>query len=301
MSLFIPLAKKEDGSLTSANDTQKSEGPFECIGCNESLVLKQGDIRKHHFAHHKNSTCTGGESIEHKYAKYLISRNLNKWTFIDNITQKNIQYKNHEAKEEFFIKPYRLDIGVMFLTTCIAAIEICYTNPVGDEKFEGLTQMNIKVLEIKANMVIESFEEDNWNLYYTDKEEEEKKKIYLENNRKVKWHQPLFSQVPNQITTNKKPNLINNGYIQTKKKEEGWENTEEVLSLLEEGETLESIMKAFENKQVYGPAGTMTPIRRWLRAEKFNLNPPVRIFVILNIQKDFLEKQKENKVKNSLT
>jgi len=189
MSLAIPLAVKEDGATISAKDAQKNQGLFKCFGCGENLTLRKGEQRQHHFAHQKNSECKGGESIEHKYAKYLISHYLNKWNFIDEITGKNVLFDCHQAIEELFINPFRLDVGVLNeQNNCVAAIEVFHTHRVDDEKFEELTKKQIKVIEVKAFVIIDCFEKDTLTLWFVDQEEKKKhdEKERIEKEEQVK-------------------------------------------------------------------------------------------------------------------
>ena len=44
-----------------------------CAECNDILIARKGDIRRHHFAHEVNKECLG-ESNLHRYAKQLIAK-----------------------------------------------------------------------------------------------------------------------------------------------------------------------------------------------------------------------------------
>lgn len=65
---------------------------------------------------------------------------------------------------------------------------------------------------------------------------------------------------------------------------DGWKQKPEVTNLLNYGENVDTVLKAFDTCQMYGPAGSMDRMNRWLRADKLYLNPPQRVFEILNIQ-----------------
>ncbi len=77
MSLF---AIDEQGRLIHPRNATKSN-IYRCIGCNEVLILRQGDIKCHHFAHYSGGNCSSssGETYEHKYAKAIVSHALKEY------------------------------------------------------------------------------------------------------------------------------------------------------------------------------------------------------------------------------
>jgi len=50
---------------------------YKCIGCQQKVILKKGNIRKCHFAHHSQTQCSyyehPNESELHKEAKYKLA------------------------------------------------------------------------------------------------------------------------------------------------------------------------------------------------------------------------------------
>jgi hypothetical protein len=61
---------------THPSDACKSKS-YKCVECNEALIIKQGNVRKHHFSHFSKSECTyfdhPSESQIHKDAKYKLA------------------------------------------------------------------------------------------------------------------------------------------------------------------------------------------------------------------------------------
>jgi len=62
--------------LYTKPDTALKEKSYKCPVCQEDVILKQGEIRRHHFSHHKNSKCTyydnPTESDLHKNGKLIM-------------------------------------------------------------------------------------------------------------------------------------------------------------------------------------------------------------------------------------
>ena len=83
--LTIPFALVNN-KIKTVNEIHRYDEAY-CLECGERLVLKNGDIKIKHLAHHHNSSCVykdekeyirkgNGESYEHKYAKEFIKDNL---------------------------------------------------------------------------------------------------------------------------------------------------------------------------------------------------------------------------------
>lgn len=79
---MIPVALDRKGGAVIPS-CSRDEGPFTCMGCSKSLVLKQGDKKVFHFAHKAfSSTCSGGgESAVHKAAKLILATYSARFTF----------------------------------------------------------------------------------------------------------------------------------------------------------------------------------------------------------------------------
>lgn len=77
MALLVPIALDRNGN-TVLPDCDKSEGPFECVECSESLLVRQGEKNQWHFAHATDSSCPGGESLKHLAAKLIVANYITK-------------------------------------------------------------------------------------------------------------------------------------------------------------------------------------------------------------------------------
>jgi len=69
-SFRIPYALSENDVLTAPSDALRESG-YRCPECEDTVVLKAGEIVRPHFAHRPSSHCTG-ESALHKVAKLLV-------------------------------------------------------------------------------------------------------------------------------------------------------------------------------------------------------------------------------------
>jgi len=72
--MSLTALRESDREKVLARDAEKSDGPYQCRGCNELLTLKKGNIKVHHFAHKPPVTCSwgAGESARHYEAKMAI-------------------------------------------------------------------------------------------------------------------------------------------------------------------------------------------------------------------------------------
>lgn len=70
--------RTSDGQKVFAANSEKSDAPFQCLGCDHELVLKKGRIKVHHFAHKPPYRCSRGEgeSDVHRRCKEAIYNSL---------------------------------------------------------------------------------------------------------------------------------------------------------------------------------------------------------------------------------
>lgn len=67
-------------------ESEKGQGPYLCPYCSESLVLKKGTKKIHHFAHQAKSDCPHeNESLEHMTIKLEIFKNLKNSPVVTNL------------------------------------------------------------------------------------------------------------------------------------------------------------------------------------------------------------------------
>lgn len=78
-------AAKYNGLLVLVRDCMTGQKGITCLDCGCDLIVKKGNIKQHHFAHTKGSTCSsysgytgkGGETMEHYKAKSKIAERFN--------------------------------------------------------------------------------------------------------------------------------------------------------------------------------------------------------------------------------
>jgi hypothetical protein len=164
-------------------------GKITCPDCKTALIIKRGNIRRHHFAHlpsqnNNNSSetvCHKSESTIHKTAKQIIMthyKNIIIETYCKChkfIRSTKLNDLNHaslvpglnsiESKLEYTIpsirsssKKYRVDIALLNATHICAAIEVVHSNPVEIEKWSEFQEQKIQLFELNAIHVINAYE-----------------------------------------------------------------------------------------------------------------------------------------------
>lgn len=173
----IPFAVvSSSGEVRSALHVEKVDGPFVCLECNETLILKKGKIKVCHFAHRSNSACAG-ESIYHLLAKRIISTHLSQLMFMEvckscraimrHVDEMEHTFtRHHQAIEEFTLGSYKIDVAVLQADKVIAAIEVFHTHAVDQPKFNHLTNTGVPVIEVIATEVITAYTEGTFLLTY---------------------------------------------------------------------------------------------------------------------------------------
>ncbi len=173
--LTVPWGQTKEGKwLSPAMCVRlcKSERPsLVCVECKTSLVLKAGEKNRVHFAHAKsNSQCRltqgTGERQQHYLAKSIVHHFLSKCRFMENCVSCSIHireyaYVKHEAKMEFTIDKYRIDVAGLNIENGQpeVGIEVCQTHALSAEKRNALERdLHLRVHEVAASDVIQSFE-----------------------------------------------------------------------------------------------------------------------------------------------
>lgn len=107
MALLVPVACDRNG-VTVLPSCNKSQSPFTCIECEASLLVKQGEKSQWHFAHASSdaSGCSGGgESLQHRAAKMIITEYITKINFVQVCSKGEHEhvrrYKCCKASQEF--------------------------------------------------------------------------------------------------------------------------------------------------------------------------------------------------------
>lgn len=75
---MLTATQKATNSKVEAAFVRRTDAPFLCPACKKLVILKQGRMTTHHFAHKPHSTCTygSGESEQHRRAKHEIAASL---------------------------------------------------------------------------------------------------------------------------------------------------------------------------------------------------------------------------------
>lgn len=135
---------KTTGDYVHPNDAVKGK-EYICVGCKNKVIVKKGEIRKHHFAHHvENNVCTyhnhPSESEIHKEAKYRFASIIGKMEIIINWkcslcneSDSQTQYEIIKNESDDIIIEYpknnnRYDIAIINNDDIKCVIEICFTN-----------------------------------------------------------------------------------------------------------------------------------------------------------------------------
>jgi len=122
------------------------DNKYICPDCSMDLILRKGNIKAHHFAHHKKSECSyyekPSETQIHKNAKYLVKTIIEKNMNIT-FTRSCIKNHNETFKIPQFNQDYnvvlehsfqhngsikRADVAILNNNHIVYIFEICYTN-----------------------------------------------------------------------------------------------------------------------------------------------------------------------------
>ena len=124
----ILIAYDENNNLINIKDAQNKK-KYKCIDCNNIIIPKKGNIKKHHFSHFIKNKCSN-ESNKHILAKYLIQHNLHRIKFkcccIDKCDNYFEYINNYNTKQEYTLNNFRIDL-MIYNETPICAIEIYNT------------------------------------------------------------------------------------------------------------------------------------------------------------------------------
>lgn len=161
--LKIPFGVGEDGRIIPAEFAREGQ-QYYCPGCDERLILKEGEIRTKHFSHSPGSACSL-ETILHKAAKrmvfYAIRENASGHASISILncchecgSEYDVMLKPNtftSAAVEESVGPYICDVVGHRGDDSSLAVEILVTHAVEPEKACGLS---IPWVELSAESVI---------------------------------------------------------------------------------------------------------------------------------------------------
>lgn len=167
--LMIPYALNTDNSVVYPSDARKGEHYF-CPKCKAPVIVKQGDVRVHHFAHKSDTNCQGPESPLHSACIQAIANNLyvlsealeqDDWLKIVDICSKcnrdfNHRYPNphtyNDVRLEYKLldSQYRADIALLQDGELAEIIEVYHTHRVDNDKWAFIIENKIPCLEVSA-------------------------------------------------------------------------------------------------------------------------------------------------------
>jgi len=179
--LQVPYALNAAGKLVSEQIAERGDD-FTCLGCEEAVFLKRGEIRVAHFSHYPESGGTS-ESIEHKTAKWIIAYmyrfqmdgyfhvnpggtvqfgtvytrrrcpNCSKRVF----ARLTYPYDYNSVHTEYDIGDYTIDVVLCKDSRPVVGVEVRHTHPVPEEKWDGLKAAGFPCIEVESQAII-----DNW-------------------------------------------------------------------------------------------------------------------------------------------
>lgn len=136
-----------------------------CFQCNEIVIAKKGQKRRHHFAHvsSKASCIINPESLLHKYAKEVIQKDLllnlpknNNWKGEDGSELEGDGYVDfEEVIAEKSIDSIRPDLtATLYNSERKFYIEIVVTNPPSEEKIQRIHDLALDTVVIDLKELI---------------------------------------------------------------------------------------------------------------------------------------------------
>lgn len=169
----IEFAYNTEKKCVFPTEAQKGKEYF-CPKCSEPLIVKQGNIRVHHFAHKADTNCTG-YTLLHLGCIRALSTNLyylsecqeqEDWAVIYDVCKRCKQLHNRRAihpfkynnvKIEYTIPSslYKADIALLENNNLKGIIEVCNTHAINQEKLEFLNNNQIPFIEVCAKTIRE--------------------------------------------------------------------------------------------------------------------------------------------------
>lgn len=153
------------------------KGDLKCIDCGKPVFARTGRQRMWHFCHfceeHENACAqkNGGETVEHYEAKHFISKYIQTCAFavekctscsrircfVANIAGRPVFLHECQAEVEMMIRGTKrvADVGITYPVdgTVIAAIEVCHTHAVEEDKRKELQNKKVAILEVTTEEI----------------------------------------------------------------------------------------------------------------------------------------------------
>lgn len=154
----IPYALNAAGRMVHVDSVPNGkECNCRCPKCNQPMMAKQGEKRKHHFAHmgeystHSPHECRGYyEAMMHLLSKQIINeeKQLMLPAYEDVVPPQKIVFETVEVEERKDSKDLQPDLVGETLDGRRIHIEICYSHKVPETKRQKLRERKIECLEI---------------------------------------------------------------------------------------------------------------------------------------------------------
>lgn len=162
--------------VVRAEDTPRG-GNFQCLECEGALILRRGEVRMAHFAHHHEDgerKCGGGasESWQHLQAKELIRDFLPQWRFIAccgacRQEEEPQSFDGYTVVLEQRCDKYRPDATIWRDGDRVATVEVYHTHRTGEEKAAHFVAINLPMMEVVATDVIDQHASGSHLLRYS--------------------------------------------------------------------------------------------------------------------------------------
>ena len=116
---MLKAIRSKDRAKVYAFRVEKAEAPFFCPECGEHLVVRKGQKKIHHFAHHPGAHCRrlAGESYEHLLAKQAIFESLVRYPFVTDLElEKNLGCSVADVYAKIYGAPVAVEIQKSYLS-----------------------------------------------------------------------------------------------------------------------------------------------------------------------------------------
>ncbi len=166
VKLRVPFAF-DDGKQLYDPQTAKKGKQYFCPACQDTVILRKGEIKTAHFAHKVSETCNQ-ETILHKIAKQLIVQVVSNWKsgktdspilrriceICRKPTDQSLPNKVECAMLEYKVNGgFVVDVALMVENEPAAAIEIKVSHAVDENKAELLP---IPFIELDGQSIVEN-------------------------------------------------------------------------------------------------------------------------------------------------
>lgn len=163
--LRVPFAIDKNEQLCSP-ETADADNCYFCPSCRNSVIFRNGKIRKPHFAHKATKICNQ-ETIIHKSAKLLVQKVIQEWkkgkaespllkrrcdTCLSYVYQPLPEKVEHACVEYKFSNNIIADVALIAGGIPQAAVEIRVTHAVDETK---IRKMTIPFVELDGYQIIE--------------------------------------------------------------------------------------------------------------------------------------------------